>query len=72
LAAVVDILQLANWQRAGKKSNPRPKPLKRPGDKNRVGTVGRSVADFDAVYAKATARVESGEVTWSSSPAVAT
>jgi len=32
LAAVVDVLQAANWQRAGDSKAPRPKPIPRPGD----------------------------------------
>lgn len=31
LAAVIDVLQEANWQRAGKPNAPRPKRVKRPG-----------------------------------------
>lgn len=31
LAAAVDVLAVANWQRAGDKNNPRPKPIPRPG-----------------------------------------
>lgn len=31
LAAVVDALQAANWQRSGKKNAPKPKPVPRPG-----------------------------------------
>lgn len=33
LAVAVDVLQGANWQRAGKKSAPRPKPIERPRSK---------------------------------------
>jgi hypothetical protein len=32
LAAVVDLLAGANWQRGGDKKAPRPKPLPRPGE----------------------------------------
>lgn len=32
LAAAVDALNAANWQRSGKASSPRPKPVPRPGD----------------------------------------
>lgn len=37
LATVVDLLQGANWQRSGSKSN-RPKPIPRPGQENTDGT----------------------------------
>jgi hypothetical protein len=33
LAGIYDLLATANWQRGGKKSAPRPKPLPRPGVK---------------------------------------
>ncbi len=33
LATVIDLLQVGNWQRAGKKSAPRPKRLQRPWEK---------------------------------------
>jgi hypothetical protein len=56
LAAAVDVLQQANWQRAGNRSAPRPKPLRRPGVPN-PGEVqlqpGRSFtpAELDALLA---------------------
>lgn len=56
LAGVIDLLAGANWQRAGKKSVPKPVPIKRPGDKARVGT-SRTAAEFEAVYARAMAKV---------------
>lgn len=31
LASVIDVLNIANWQRIGKKGAPRPKPIPRPG-----------------------------------------
>lgn len=31
LASVIDVLNVANWQRVGKKSAPKPKPIPRPG-----------------------------------------
>lgn len=31
LAAAVDVLQQANWQRAGNRNAPKPQPLRRPG-----------------------------------------
>lgn len=63
LASIIDVLQVSNWQRAGKKSNPRPKPLRRPGDTSHVGSSLDS-AEFDRLYAKATGRIERGEATW--------
>lgn len=38
LAAVIDVLQEANWQRAGKPNAPRPKRVARPGVKDDEGT----------------------------------
>jgi hypothetical protein len=35
LAALIDAVQIGNWQRVGKKSVPRPKPVPRPGAKSR-------------------------------------
>lgn len=32
LALAIDTLNVANWQRAGDKRNPRPRPVPRPGD----------------------------------------
>lgn len=40
LTDVVDVLTQANWQRGGR--GPRPKPIKRPGDKS-AETFGRAV-----------------------------
>lgn len=34
LASVVDLLQVGNWQRAGKKNSPKPKRLKRPWERS--------------------------------------
>lgn len=31
-AAVIDLLRVGNWQRAGNKRAPRPKPIPRPGE----------------------------------------
>jgi hypothetical protein len=50
LAAIVDLLAVANWQRAGRKSAPKPRPVPRPGDKQREQRYGADpirVADFD-------------------------
>lgn len=40
LAQITDLLALANWQRAGRKHSPRPKPVPRPWIKPKVQTVG--------------------------------
>lgn len=45
LARAVDLLAAGNWQRAGSKKNPRPKPIPRPGDRVR----GAARADPDAL-----------------------
>jgi len=63
LAGVIDLLAVANWQRSGKKSQPKPKAVKRPTDKGKYGTP-HSVDDFEAIYARAMSRVDSGEVAW--------
>lgn len=50
LAAVVDALNAANWQRGGGKG-PRPKPVKRPGVDDGSKTLGSqpiAIKDFDA------------------------
>lgn len=47
---VVDLLQLANWQRGGKKAGPRPKPIPRPGSKDdsqRFGHEPIAIKDFN-------------------------
>lgn len=41
MAMAVDVLQIANWQRAGKKTAPRPKPLPRPWLKPKGQQLGR-------------------------------
>lgn len=49
-ANVVDLLAAGNWQRQGKKSAPRPKRVKRPGQDNGEKKFGRApipVKDFD-------------------------
>lgn len=49
LAMVADSIAQGNWQRAGKKSAPRPKPIPRPWEKKRTQQLGRDaipVADF--------------------------
>lgn len=50
LAHIADLLAVANWQRQGKKSAPKPKPLKRPGQKTdgqKYGSDPIPVKDFD-------------------------
>lgn len=51
LAHVVDLLAAANWQRQGKKTAAKPKPLPRPGrapaDGQRYGSAPIPVGDFD-------------------------
>jgi hypothetical protein len=48
LATTVDALHAANWQRAGKKNAPRPKPVKRPGIKKeqRFGSGAIPASEF--------------------------
>lgn len=47
LAATVDALNTANWQRAGKKGSARPKPVKRPGTKQqKFGTAAIPISEF--------------------------
>lgn len=51
LAAVVDLLQVSNWQRAGKKHAPKPKRLRRPWEKPKGRQLGAKpipISKFDA------------------------
>jgi len=50
LAATVDALNAANWQRAGKKNTPRPKPITRPGvgRDQKFGTGAVPVSEFQS------------------------
>lgn len=51
LAQVADTLALANWQRGGKKSAPRPKPIPRPWLKPKTQSLGHDaipISDFNA------------------------
>lgn len=41
LASIADTLASANWQRAGKKSAPRPKPIPRPWEKAKATAFGK-------------------------------
>lgn len=50
LAAAVDQLAGANWQRTGKKSG-KPKPIKRPTASVKNSTTGQSIDDFREWYA---------------------
>ena len=50
VATVADLLAAGNWQRQGKRSAPRPKRIKRPGQDNGEQKYGRApipVKDFD-------------------------
>ncbi|WP_181130008.1 hypothetical protein [Rathayibacter sp. AY1E1] len=50
LAMIADTLAQGNWQRAGRKTAPRPKPIPRPWEKKRTQTLGRDaipVVEFD-------------------------
>lgn len=54
LAAAVDLLALANWQRQGKKTAPKPKPVPRPvpeGSDRRIGADPVPVSTFDDWWA---------------------
>lgn len=48
LATVADLLAGANWQRAGSKG-PKPKPIQRPGERQKVGGRQQTVMDIDAL-----------------------
>lgn len=51
LAGLFDVLQMGNWQRAQKKSAPKPKPIKRPWEKaaksTRLGSDPIPISQFD-------------------------
>jgi hypothetical protein len=54
LAAAVDVLAVANWQRQGKKGAPRPKPLPRPGletGDQHLGGEAMAPEEIDAILA---------------------
>jgi len=69
LALVHDAVAAGNWQRAGKSSAPKPKPIPRPGvgDKGRRKVRGSSfeIADFDRVYQSA---LEKAADRWTTDP----
>lgn len=55
LAGIHDLLAAGNWQRAGKKGAPRPKPLPRPGldqgrSEKRFGTASMTLAEARAFF----------------------
>lgn len=57
LADIVDVLQAANWQRIGKRSAPRPKPVSRPGvtpqgTKRHGGKRSFEMDELDAIVAE--------------------
>jgi len=55
MAHAVDLLAGANWQRGGKRTAPKPKPIPRPGRKSeaqRYGSDPIPVSDFDAWWDK--------------------
>ncbi len=50
LAEVVDALNIANWQRGGRKNSPKPKRIPRPWEKKRAQTLGSDpipISQFD-------------------------
>lgn len=51
LAHIADLLAAGNWQRAGRKNAPKPKPLPRPGLKTQNQSFGSEpipISEFDA------------------------
>lgn len=49
LAVIADLLQVGNWQRAGKKSAPKPKPIQRPWERpknHRLGSKPIPISKF--------------------------
>ncbi|WP_150129227.1 hypothetical protein [Microcella alkaliphila] len=50
LALIFDVLQLGNWQRARKRTAPKPKPLVRPWQRKKTTSLGRDaipISQFD-------------------------
>ena len=51
LAAIIDAVQMGNWQRMQRKSAPKPKPVERPGSKasrsTRLGSDPIPMSEFD-------------------------
>lgn len=66
LASAVDALHAANWQRAGKKNAPRPKPVRRPGavdpNERRFTGTSRSIEELRAVLREKWSMAETEEV----------
>lgn len=58
LADIFDVLAGANWQRAGKASAPKPKPMHRPGAKRgtQLGAGALPIRDLEAWIAEAEAQ----------------
>lgn len=59
LAMAVDALHEGNWQRAGKKHAPKPKPVERPWQKKQVRRLGSGaipIGEFDAWWESAAPR----------------
>jgi hypothetical protein len=55
LAGIFDLIAVGNWQRAGKKNAPRPKPLPRPGDTSKGRKFGSKpipIKDFTSWWEK--------------------
>lgn len=50
LAAIYDLLQVANWQRVGKRSAPKPKPLQRPWERPRGRKLGSKPVPIRAFH----------------------
>jgi hypothetical protein len=48
LATIADLLAGANWQRGGSKGS-KPKPIQRPGDRQKLGGRQQTVMDIDAL-----------------------
>lgn len=62
LADVVDVLAIANWQRAGKKHAPKPKPVERPWRKSKTRKLGSKpipIAQFDDWWESKSKRAKS-------------
>lgn len=59
LARILEVLMAANWQRAGDKTAPRPKPLPRPGERREgdrhFGDEPVTIAEFHRRWRKAAA-----------------
>lgn len=59
LALIADGINVGNWQRIGKKSAPKPKPIPRPWEKPKTQTLGKdpiAVSKFNDWWDKAAAK----------------